>query len=118
MREGFLHAQEHLSFPSIIQYYTFNEGWGQYDTQKVVQAAHSQDPSRLWGAASGWVDPQDITADKGAKYQHYTGYVRGSPVSLRLKLLCCAQAWHLDVHAVLSCFQDGFQDGKKQIGES
>ncbi|EIE19334.1 hypothetical protein COCSUDRAFT_44686 [Coccomyxa subellipsoidea C-169] len=51
------------------------EGWGQYDTQKVVQAAHSQDPSRLWGAASGWVDPQDITADKGAKYQHYTGYV-------------------------------------------
>ncbi|EIE19333.1 hypothetical protein COCSUDRAFT_58627 [Coccomyxa subellipsoidea C-169] len=67
--------EEHLSFPSIIQYYTFNEGWGQYDTQKAVQAARSEDPSRLWGATSGWEDPQDITADKGAKYQHYTGYV-------------------------------------------
>lgn len=54
---------------------TFNEGWGQYDTQKVVKFAHALNPSILWDAASGWVDPQDETFGYGSLYQHYTGYV-------------------------------------------
>lgn len=48
--------QEHRSFPSIISYIVFNEGWGQYDTTRVVQLAKSLDPSRLFDGASGWVD--------------------------------------------------------------
>jgi hypothetical protein len=71
-------AQEHQSFPSIVQYYTFNEGWGQYDTQRIVQFAHAQDPSRLWGPTSGWVDPQDQTFGLGSVFEHYSGYVSGS----------------------------------------
>ncbi len=68
--------QDHVSFTCIGQYYAFNEGWGQYDTQRIVQMGHSLDSSRLWGAASGWIDPQDRTADQLVKtYQHYTGYV-------------------------------------------
>ncbi|BDA43732.1 probable beta-glucuronidase [Coccomyxa sp. Obi] len=67
--------EEHYSNPSIVQMETFNEGWGQYDTQKVVQFAHSLNPSILWDPASGWVDPQDETAGYGSRYQHYTGYV-------------------------------------------
>ena len=68
-------AQEHQSFPSIVQYYTFNEGWGQYDKQRIVQFAHALDPSRLWGPTSGWVDPQDQTFGLGSVFEHYSGYV-------------------------------------------
>ena len=78
-------VQEHYSFPSIVQMYTFNEGWGQYDTQKVVQFAHALNPSILWGPASGWVDPQDETFGYGSLYEHYTGYVS----LLLLHPFCC-----------------------------
>ena len=48
--------QEHRSFPSIVMWVVFNEGWGQYDTQQVVQLAQALDGSRLVDPASGWVD--------------------------------------------------------------
>ena len=46
--------QEHISFPSIVMYVIFNEGWGQYETERVTRAAQSLDPSRLYNGASGW----------------------------------------------------------------
>lgn len=71
-----MRVQDHSAVTSIGLYYAFNEGWGQYDTQRIVQMGHDMDPSRLWGAASGWIDPQDRTADDLKKeYEHYTGYV-------------------------------------------
>ncbi|KAK9908544.1 hypothetical protein WJX75_009475 [Coccomyxa subellipsoidea] len=59
------------------------EGWGQFDTQRMVQLGHELDSSRLWDAASGWIDPQDRTAyppggdinKPGPWFYHYTGYV-------------------------------------------
>ena len=50
--------QEHRSFPSIVTWVVFNEGWGQYDTQQVVALAQSLDSSRLIDPASGWVDAE------------------------------------------------------------
>lgn len=50
--------QEHRSFPSIVQWVVFNEGWGQHDTLQVVQYAQSLDASRLFDPASGWVDSE------------------------------------------------------------
>ncbi|CAL8464673.1 g4208 [Coccomyxa elongata] len=47
---------EHRSFPCIITYIVFNEGWGQYETLRVVEYAKSLDASRLFDGASGWVD--------------------------------------------------------------
>jgi hypothetical protein len=42
--------------PCIIMWIPFNEGWGQYDTQRIVAAIKKQDPSRLVNNASGWTD--------------------------------------------------------------
>ncbi|MGC8654789.1 MAG: sugar-binding domain-containing protein [Candidatus Kryptoniota bacterium] len=42
--------------PSIIMWVIFNEGWGQFDTQNIVDMIKRQDQSRLIDAASGWVD--------------------------------------------------------------
>lgn len=42
--------------PSIIQWVVFNEGWGQYDTERLTKWAKSYDPWRVVTAASGWTD--------------------------------------------------------------
>jgi len=40
-------------FQSIIVWVTFNECWGQFDTEKVVDFTKRKDPSRLINAAAG-----------------------------------------------------------------
>jgi len=42
--------------PSIIAWVLFNEGWGQYDTERLTQWLKTLDPSRLVNNASGWTD--------------------------------------------------------------
>lgn len=42
--------------PSIITWVLFNEGWGQYETERLTQMLKSEDPSRLVNNASGWTD--------------------------------------------------------------
>ena len=42
--------------PSIVMWVPFNEGWGQHDTEKVVEWIKSADPTRLVNNASGWTD--------------------------------------------------------------
>ncbi|MBN2210856.1 MAG: chitobiase/beta-hexosaminidase C-terminal domain-containing protein, partial [Sedimentisphaerales bacterium] len=42
--------------PSIVMWVPFNEGWGQYDTQRIVAWTKNLDPSRLVNNASGWTD--------------------------------------------------------------
>jgi hypothetical protein len=45
-----------FNHPSIITWVVFNEGWGQYDTVRVVEWTKRYDPSRLVDDASGWQD--------------------------------------------------------------
>jgi len=42
--------------PSIIVWTTFNEGWGQHDTERIVALTKDLDPTRLVNNASGWTD--------------------------------------------------------------
>ena len=42
--------------PAIIVWVLFNEGWGQHDTEPLVQWLKELDPSRLVDDASGWTD--------------------------------------------------------------
>jgi Glycosyl hydrolases family 2, sugar binding domain/Glycosyl hydrolases family 2, TIM barrel domain/Glycosyl hydrolases family 2 len=42
--------------PSIILWVLFNEGWGQYDTERLAQWLKGLDASRLVTDASGWTD--------------------------------------------------------------
>jgi hypothetical protein len=45
-----------FNHPSIIVWVLFNEGWGQYDTERLVPWLKSMDPSRLVNNSSGWTD--------------------------------------------------------------
>jgi hypothetical protein len=42
--------------PSIVLWVVFNEGWGQYDTERLTKWVKDLDPSRLVTCASGWND--------------------------------------------------------------
>ena len=42
--------------PSVVVWVLFNEGWGQYDTERLTQWLKRLDPSRLVDNASGWTD--------------------------------------------------------------
>jgi len=48
--------ETHRNHPSIILWVVFNEGWGQYDTERLVDWVKQLDPSRLVNCASGWTD--------------------------------------------------------------
>jgi hypothetical protein len=42
--------------PSIVMWVPFNEGWGQYDTERIAAWTKQVDPTRLVNNASGWTD--------------------------------------------------------------
>jgi len=42
--------------PSIVMWVPFNEGWGQFDTTRIVRMTEDADPTRLVNNASGWTD--------------------------------------------------------------
>jgi len=45
-----------FNHPSIVMWVPFNEGWGQYETPRIVDLIKSLDPTRLVDNASGWAD--------------------------------------------------------------
>jgi hypothetical protein len=49
-------VQTHRNHPSIIMWVVFNEGWGQYDTERLTAWVKQLDPTRLANNASGWTD--------------------------------------------------------------
>jgi len=42
--------------PSIIMWVPYNEGWGQWDTERITELIKQYDPTRLVNSASGWTD--------------------------------------------------------------
>lgn len=42
--------------PSIVMWVPYNEGWGQWDTARIVDLVKNWDPTRMVNNASGWTD--------------------------------------------------------------
>lgn len=51
MKETMAHLYNH---PCIIYYTIFNEGWGQFDSDRMYEAAREADGTRIIDTASGW----------------------------------------------------------------
>ncbi|MBQ4282672.1 MAG: glycoside hydrolase family 2 [Lachnospira sp.] len=51
MKETLEHLYNH---PCIVVYTIFNEGWGQFDSDRMYEVAKSVDGSRLYDSTSGW----------------------------------------------------------------
>jgi Glycosyl hydrolases family 2, sugar binding domain/Glycosyl hydrolases family 2, TIM barrel domain/Glycosyl hydrolases family 2 len=49
-------VQGHANHPCIVMWVPYNEGWGQWDTPRIVAMIKKLDPARLVDDASGWTD--------------------------------------------------------------
>ena len=49
--------------PSVVYYTIFNEGWGQYDADRIYAELKACDPTRVWDATSGWFIEKDSDVD-------------------------------------------------------
>ena len=54
-RQTIKHLYNH---PSVVQYTIFNEGWGQYDDERIYGELKELDSTRLYDTASGWFRPK------------------------------------------------------------
>lgn len=58
-KKQFQHELEEMvtqfhNHPSIVNWVIFNEGWGQFDTERITKAIEELDKSRIITDASGW----------------------------------------------------------------
>ena len=49
--------------PCVIAYTIFNEGWGQFEADRLYRVMKAADPSRLYDTASGWFIPRETDMD-------------------------------------------------------
>ena len=64
-RETIAHLYNH---PCIIAYTIFNEGWGQFEPERLYHSLKSADPTRFWDVASGWFEPKETDVDSRHVY--------------------------------------------------
>ncbi len=62
LAEMVTHLHNH---PCVCYYTIFNEGWGQYDADRIHKEMKALDPTRVWDATSGWFAEQnsDVTSE-------------------------------------------------------
>ncbi len=62
---------KHLKgFGCIIYYTVFNEGWGQFESDRVTELLRTEDPSRIYDSASGWFKQDNPEVDSDHFYYH------------------------------------------------
>ncbi|MEP6673684.1 MAG: sugar-binding domain-containing protein [Ferruginibacter sp.] len=49
-------VNQHFNSPCIVTWVPFNEGWGQFQTDTIVEFVRNLDHTRLISATSGWAD--------------------------------------------------------------
>ena len=49
--------------PCVCYYTIFNEGWGQYDADRIYTELKEYDPARVWDATSGWFFEKESDVD-------------------------------------------------------
>ncbi|MBP3923077.1 MAG: glycoside hydrolase family 2 [Ruminiclostridium sp.] len=55
---------KHLyNHPSVCYYTIFNEGWGQYDADRIYTEMKKLDSTRIWDATSGWFKGKSSDVD-------------------------------------------------------
>lgn len=59
VRDTLAHLHDH---PCVVGYTIFNEGWGQYDSDRIYRDCKRADPSRFYIATSGWFAQKESDA--------------------------------------------------------
>ena len=74
-REIVMTAEILKEHPCIFAWTIFNEGWGQFETERCTELLRNTDPAHLIDSASGWFD-QGCGDFRSVHYYHYTFRVK------------------------------------------
>ena len=64
-RDTLAHLNNH---PCVVGYTIFNEGWGQFDADRLYRDMKALDPTRFYDTASGWFIPKQTDVDSRHVY--------------------------------------------------
>lgn len=82
-KQGYQIIQHLMNHPCIIGYTIFNEGWGQFDADRLYKVFKQVDPSRLYDATSGWFHQKESDFESVHMYfKHKKLYAKERPVFL------------------------------------
>ncbi|MCR4808106.1 MAG: glycoside hydrolase family 2 [Lachnospiraceae bacterium] len=59
-----------MGFGCIILYTVFNEGWGQFESERVTEILKEADGSKIYDGASGWFKQENGDIDSDHFYYH------------------------------------------------
>lgn len=81
IRECFVkHSEETIdylyNFPCILYYTIFNEGWGQFHSDKVLAHLKKRDNTRIYDSTSGWYKQNDSDVESVHCYFHKVPFER------------------------------------------
>lgn len=57
-----------FNHPCVIGYTIFNEGWGQFEADRLYRELKAVDPTRFWDATSGWFAQHESDVDSQHVY--------------------------------------------------
>ncbi len=79
-RDTIIHLYNH---PCVIGYTIFNEGWGQFDGDRIYRDLKALDPGRFYDTASGWFIPKETDVDsKHVYFRNKRLHPKGRPMFL------------------------------------
>ncbi len=74
-----------VSHPCVIGYTLFNEGWGQYESDRLYRQVKALDPSRFVISASGWFEQKE--SDARSEHVYFRSKVLGPAPEGRVLIL-------------------------------
>lgn len=90
--------------PSLAAWVPFNEGWGQFDANKVTAMIKNADPSRTVDQTSGWFD------QKGGDFKSIHNYFR------KLNIVKDKRAFVISEYGGFACHIDGHSSVERIYG--
>lgn len=79
-KETIQHLYNH---PCVVGYTIFNEGWGQFEADRLYKLFKKQDPSRLYDATSGWFHQKESDFESIHMYfRNKKLFSKGKPIFL------------------------------------
>ncbi len=74
------HSREiirHLKgFPSVVYYTVFNEGWGQFESDRVLDILRAEDPGKIYDSTSGWYVQNNSDVESVHVYFHKVPFLK------------------------------------------
>ncbi len=104
------------SHPCVVGYTIFNEGWGQYDSDRIYTDCKKADPTRFFVSTSGWF--RQKKSDAASFHVYFRNKVLKPAKKGRLLLLSECGGFTRRVHGHTAAKRREYGYGKRQESET